>query len=716
MSPSDEHPAHARPTDRGVAAGMTWRRAAGSLSLFLLALAAYLANGRTIGAGDTLPAAHVPWSLTLERSFRLDAFPALHGDAATRIYPLLDGIPYYLLSRNGHYLSAYTPGPGVVATPVYLLPIVSGADPAVWAGRLEKLAAAIITALSVVFLYWALRGVTTPGWAYALSVVYALGTSSLSMSGQALWQHGPSQLFVSLGLYCLVRGRSDDRYLGYAGLPMAAAVAMRSTDLLLLAPVAAWIVYAHRRQAWRFAMWALLPAIALAAYHAAYFAGPDRGIGHTSAPVWALFAQTPLADGLPGVLTSPGRGLFVYSPILLFSLAGMALVWRREPAVWRALSLGPPLVVLAIAKWMTWWGGHSWGPRLLADITPVLCFLLYPVTPILDRRRLLRALFIVLALASITAHALGAWLYDGRWDGLSADHLRTRLWSWSEGPLAFYGREGLLRLGLPVGSRARPGDPPETLAASCRIGPVPADVQSGERFVVSLLATNTGTATWRAVAPDERGAVRLGWRWYRGDREVAAGRDPLFADVPPRRSAEFVASVIAPIEPGEYTLAFDLVSEHVAWFADRSQAPIRRSVIVRARDITAMLSAPTTALRRAPLAHISTDRVSYRGGDPIHLSVALANPGRPRSFDAYLILEPGDGAPLFFDGHRMPRASAGAWPPWVRGLPLPARADGRFTLKLDGLPPGRYRWHAVLTEPGAHRAVARTTAEFTLDP
>ena len=57
----------------------------------------------------------------------------------------------------------------------------------------------------------------------------------------------------------------------------------------------------------------------------------------------------------------------------------------------------------------------------------------------------------------------------------------------------------------------------------------------------------------------------------------------------------------------------------------------------------------------------------------------------------------------------MPRAVGTAWPPWVKELPLPARVDGRFAVKLDGLPPGAYRGHVVLTEPGGYRAVARGT-------
>jgi hypothetical protein len=691
-----------------------------SLLLFLAVLIAYLANGRTIGAGDTLPAAYLPWSLIREGNFDLDEFPILHDETARRIYPLLDGIPYYLQYRNGHYLSAYTPGPGVLALPVYLVPVMLGvkADSA-WAAYLEKLSAAIITALSVVFLYWALLGVTTRGWALVIALVYALGTSSLSMSSQALWQHGPSQLCLSLALYFLVRGLAEDRFLGYAGLPMAAAVVMRSTDLLLVLPVAAWIVWAHRRRALTLVLWALPPAVALAVYYAVYFGTPDHGPGHTTAPVWALFAGMPLREGLPGLLLSPSRGLFVYSPVLLFSVAGMIAVWRRGPALWRALSLGPPMVVLLISKWIIWWGGHSWGPRLLADLDPILCFFLYPVFSCLDRRRLVKAVFVALALWSVAAHALGAWLYDRHWDALAAEGSQARLWPWSGSPLAFYGREALGRLGL-AGSWTRSGrrasDSPGSLAASYEVGPVPAEVMSGERFVVSLSAANIGGEVWQPAAPGDHGAVRLGWRWYRGDQEVAAGHEILLSGVAPGQAAELRARIIAPVEPGEYTLELGIVSEKVAWFGEPGQKPLRFPVRVLPLEVRRMLAEPTGRTAPAPVATIVTDRSSYRGGDRLQLAVALAYPHHPRAFDAYLILEPPAGPPLFFDGHAMPRPGDGGWPRWVKGLPLPARVNGRFTLPLSSLPPGAYRWHVVLTEPGAYHALARADAAFRIEP
>lgn len=699
------------------------RPLASSLLLFLVVLIAYLSNGRTIGAGDTLPAAHLPWSLLQQRNFDLDEFPTLYDAHQRRYFPLLDGIPYYLLSRDGHYLSAYGPGPAVLALPIYALPIIAGLRPdATSVDRLEKLAAAIITALSVLFLYRALGHVTSQGWASVIALVYAFGTSSLSMSSQGLWQHGPSQLFLSLTLYGLVRGLSDDRYLGYAGFPMAAAVTMRSTDLLIVLPVAAWIVYSHRSRARSLVLWALPPTAALAAYDVLYFATADHGLGGTTAPLWALFAQTPLSEGLPGVLVSPSRGLFVYSPVFLFSLVGMLMAWRRGPAVWRALSIGPPLVVLVIGKWVTWWGGHSWGPRLLADIDPILCFFLYPVVPLLNRRWLAKTAFVILVLWSIGAHALGAWLYDRRWDSVATEEHYARLWPWTESPLAFYGRAAfshlrwpdcLLGCPRPTGGASSSG----SFAASYQVGPVPGEVMSGDHFVVWLSATNVGGDVWRAAAPGDRGAVRLGWRWYRGDEEVSAGRETPLADVPPGRTVRFKARIFAPASPGDYTLDLDLVQEFVAWFGAQGQKPIRLPVRVLPVDVGRMLSHPIAAGASAPAAAIATDRPSYRRDETLALDVALRYPHRPQNFDAYLILEQPDGRVLFFDGHTMPRSGTeAAWPQWIRSLPLPARAHGRFRLPLSALPPGSYRWHVVLTDPWAHQARARATTGFKIEP
>lgn len=696
------------------------RKLAAPALLFVVVLAGYLANGRTIGSGDTLPARFLPWSVMQHGSLTLDPFPWLYDDAALRTYPLLDGAPYYLLRRNDRFASAYTPGPGLLALPVYAVPILLGARPdGDAAGRLEKWSAAIITALSAVVLLAALRRVAGARWAFVVALVYAFGTSSLSISGQGLWQHGPSQLFVALMVYCVVRGLAEERFLAYAGFAMSAAVAMRSTDLVLVAPVAAWIAWTRPRLIPRLALWAAPPALAMIAYNAALL-WPRGGLGgHTSVPLWALFAQVPIWEGLTGILVSPSRGLFVYSPVLLFSLVGLAWVWRRGPAMFRALSLGLPLVLIVVGKWFLWWGGHTWGPRLLADALPVLCFFLYPIGGWLASRPIAKVVFVATAVFSIGAHTLGAVAYDGRWDAArDLEDDDARLWSWRGSPLAFYGREVLARLARGSGSaEARPtsADAPDQLAATYRPAPIPSAVAAGEAMPFAIDVTNTGGAVWLAVAPDDRGSTRLGWKWLCCGGEAPGGRLYLTSDLAPGRAAHLAGRIAAPTTPGEYTFVADMVSERVTWFSERGSPVVKATVTVKPLDIARLVADPIVAGEAGPRAGIATGRATYRAGEPIDITVALRDRHRPKNYDAYLALEGPGGVAYLFDGQRLRPASEMPWRPWVRTLPMPARATGRFIVPMPkDLPQGRYRWHVVLTEPGTYRAAARSSADFSI--
>jgi hypothetical protein len=101
---------------------------------------------------------------------------------------------------------------------------------------------------------------------------------------------------------------------------------------------------------------------------------------------------------------------------------------------------------------------------------------------------------------------------------------------------------------------------------------------------VPFSALNTGEAIWLARAEDEKGAVRLGWRWFKGEQEVlnAQGRERLGDDIFPGQSYEFRARIKPPVEAGEYTLELGLVSEFLTWFSDQGSRPLRIAVTVHA--------------------------------------------------------------------------------------------------------------------------------------
>ncbi len=689
-------------------------RVGASLLLFLVLLGAYLANGRVLPSGDSLPARYLPWSLLRHGTFTLDPFPALYEDARAWA-PLVDGLPYFVRRHDGHYLSSYSPGPGLVALPIHAVPVLAGA-PVTWAPALEKLAASVITAFSAVLVFLSLGRLVSGRWAIGLTLVYGLGTSSLSVSSQALWQQGPTQLFVAL-LVWAVTGPIDRRHIAVAGLAMATAAAIRGSNALLVLPVGLWLLWRYPRAAPWLALGAVPPVAAVLLYNLYYFGSPAPGGARlTTVPFWALFTQTPFLEGFAGVLASPARGLFVYSPVLLVSIAGAALAWRNGPPVLRPLSVGAGLLVLLVSKWAMWWGGHSWGPRLLADALPIFAVLLAPAVRRLATRAAFVAAFWLLAILSIGAHALGAYQYDARWDGeAGVNPSISRFWSWADGPLAFYTRPLIGRLATlrPGSARATRNSPTasELLGAALEVRGASPSALPRERLALSVTARNTGGATWLAFPPNDHGAVRLGWRWWHGGQPVGEGRAYLSRDVPPGAAVQLDPEIEAPGLAGPYTLVLDMVSERVTWFERPGQSPVRLPVTVEPLTLERVLvRAPGGGDGALPSAELALRGHAQASGDRLGLQATLVNP-RLRALDVYLLLE-SDGEIWSFDGQRI-SAGRDGWRPWVRSMPLPARAQGRFSIALPRGIGARYAWHAIVTEPKTYQvlAIARATPE-----
>jgi hypothetical protein len=401
--------------------------------VFAALLAVYLSNGRLIGSPDTLPARYLPLSILRSGTFYLDTFLFLYDKGAST--ERREGLPYYVVQARGHYVSWYPVGAALLALPLYLPAVLWGvdADSPVLAW-LEKLSASTIVALSAAILYLALRHVATRGISLLIVGVYALGTSSLSVSSQALWQHGPSQLALVVALYALLRGRIDAHWVIVAGFPLAFAVIARPSDALLAAPLLAYVWRYHPDQQLWFVASGLPPLLFQVWYNLIYFGDPL----HTQLPPFdpSLWGTT-FGEGLAGLLLSPGRGLLVYSPVFLLCGVGMARAWRRggDPLV-RALSVGAVLVILLYSKWAKWWGGWTYGPRLLADLSPVLALGLVPLGERLGRRGGWRIGFVTLALWSIGAHAMGAYVDDLSWNRrVDVEHHPERLWLWTDNQL-----------------------------------------------------------------------------------------------------------------------------------------------------------------------------------------------------------------------------------------------------------------------------------------
>jgi hypothetical protein len=541
--------------------------------LFSVFLVIYLANGKTIGSGDTRPTRYLPLSLIQEGNFDLNEFPFLYAR----------GTPYYLQPVKGRYVSNYPVAPALVALPFYLPSALGRVNPeSRLITDLEKLSAATIVALSAVVLYFALLHLTSRRMALLSTAVYALGTSSLSVSSQALWQHGPSQLALTAALYCLVRGRACPLWIAGAGFPLAFAVIARPPDVLIALPLGAYVLRHYPRQAWGFLLCGLPPVLFQLWYNATYFDNPLR----TQFPLlggelWG----SPFWEGLAGILLSPGRGLFVYSPVFLLSLPGIILAWRRnaDPLL-RYLSVGAVLTVILYSKWAMWWGGHAYGPRLLADLTPILVLFLYPLAGFLHRSLALKGLLVVLVSWSVSAHAIGAFRNDSLWNAyMEVDRFPQRLWSWTDNqlvnpPLQIF-RRAVIAARTPPTSRTAP----ELLSASYRLNPPQTITTTPSRPIqLSLEAVNEGQAVWLARPERGAGVVKLEWRWLTGTGEALerSGVERLLYDIFPRQAHRFGVALDPPQESGSYLLEVGLMVERTGRFADFGSPPVRLPVKV----------------------------------------------------------------------------------------------------------------------------------------
>jgi hypothetical protein len=116
-----------------------------------------------------------------------------------------------------------------------------------------------------------------------------------------------------------------------------------------------------------------------------------------------------LLVGLYGLLLSPGKGLFVYAPILLIAALGWV---HSRPGDQRMLVLGITMVFLIPhALYSNWSGGGGWGPRFLLPILPFLMMLMPRGMSVLSRRSwtqiagsLILAASLLIQLLSISAN------------------------------------------------------------------------------------------------------------------------------------------------------------------------------------------------------------------------------------------------------------------------------------------------------------------------
>jgi hypothetical protein len=419
----------------------TWRTTVLALAWSAGVFAIYLANGREIWSGDSVPAKYLTCALVRGDGFYLDRYRP----EVLKWWPY-PSTPYYLSEVDGHYVSRYPIGPVLVALPFTMPQMLfldwthpgwETSDP-LWFDTIAKRSAAAITTLAALALLAVLRklGLGREAWLAALAA--ALGSNLWSTASQSLWQHGPAALMLTLLLLLLWPEAPSRLRFFAAGLTAALLVCSRPVDLAFAVMTAFWVTLRHPRQLVWFLPPAMVGGVALIGYNRAYLGAAG---GYYSTFDAATFG-TPWFEGLMGTLLSPSHGLFVFSPWTLIAVAYLPFAFfRLRPAMllpWLLATLGAH--ALLISTFSCWWAGLCFGPRYWTEVIPLLAIVLgLALAWARVRCRPIFAVSLVLIAVSIGVQFLGAAMYPSGWEDHAqeeGERFKQRLWDWSDTELS----------------------------------------------------------------------------------------------------------------------------------------------------------------------------------------------------------------------------------------------------------------------------------------
>ena len=405
-----------------------------ALGLFLALIFVYNANGREIGSYDTQPQKYTARELAVIGTTRLsrvvEEVPAL-GDRVA-----------FARDRRGHFRSAYPILPGLLAAiPASLLHWTGAVDmQAPLAPYLvAALTASLLTAAAVALTFLMLRRLVSLSAALWTAVGLGLGTGYWPIASQSLWQHGPVIFGLSLCLFAWVRPTAllRPRHLWLGGLGLAMAGAARPVVSVVVAILLLWI---GRRVGVRRALPAAVPVALLAGasiYGNVHWFGDILGalpviesVHQQYHAVSGPLGEQPWTAAL-GLLISPSRGLLVYSPLVLVALFGVFGTAKNA-------SVGLPWLFLAFfaqfgvySVYAVWWGGHTYGPRYLVDVLPLLAPAAALGVARLQTSRWLSTLAGLLLCWSVVVAGAGAFIYPNEeWNTSprDVDLYHDRLW------------------------------------------------------------------------------------------------------------------------------------------------------------------------------------------------------------------------------------------------------------------------------------------------
>jgi len=336
----------------------------------LTALLAYFSPVAATGS-DPQFGLLVAQTMLRHRTLEMDLYQEAIGPILERSFVTLNGHIYY-----------YFP----LGTPLFAMPAVGVANllgydmaDAAQEAATQNFISAVLVGLSFYVIYRICRCFLPAGAALFITATTFLGSALISTMATALWSIDFAVLFVALSLLVLSKQATGERRPSHPyllGFFLFGAYLCRPSTFLFVALVLGYLLLVDRKMFWRTAVSAFVLL-------AGFLIFIRLGYGSWLPPYYNDFGRLaverrPLYEAYFGNLVSPSRGLLIYSPIFLLALAGAVYYFqrlKRRPLYWLML-VWFFLHLLLVARATRWWGGASFGPRILAEMLPGLVLLM----------------------------------------------------------------------------------------------------------------------------------------------------------------------------------------------------------------------------------------------------------------------------------------------------------------------------------------------------
>jgi hypothetical protein len=288
----------------------------------------------------------------------------------------------------------------------------------------------------LVALFWATMIERGVGGTLATALAIALGLASpIAPYSIVFAGHVPAALCLFTGFMLLIRARQGAARSApyfWAGLLISLSANIDLTLALFVIAFGVWVLMVHRWKVLPFAIGAIVPVAISAAIN--YWAAGTITPMYLDPKAYDFVGTVlnPTVGGTNGFYSLEfgaqytyniligRRGFFAFTPMLIYTVVGLAMVMRDRSDRLRSLSFAVAAGCLTFAAYLILrtdnYGGEAWGTRWFVPLVPLLWFyapIAYRVWPIANRTGAVwRVVFWLAVLISLATALLGvhdAW-------------------------------------------------------------------------------------------------------------------------------------------------------------------------------------------------------------------------------------------------------------------------------------------------------------------